>query len=67
MHVKSLFKLQFLNTSIVKMTKLCLPLFPNTALNVSSCQPHVEVTLTTSNDTIIKAVLIFAEGIFEVG
>ena len=29
-------------------------------------QPHVEVTLSTSNDTIIKAVLIFAEGIFEV-
>ena len=29
-------------------------------------QPHVEVTLSTSNDTIIKSVLIFAEGIFEV-
>ena len=27
--------------------------------------PHVEVTLSTSNDTTIKAVLIFAEGIFE--
>jgi len=26
----------------------------------------VEVTLTTSNNTIIRAVLIFAEGIFEV-
>lgn len=28
-------------------------------------QPHVEVTLTTSNDTLIRSVLIFAEGIFE--
>ena len=28
-------------------------------------QPHVEVTLSTSNDTLIKCVLIFAEGIFE--
>ena len=27
--------------------------------------PHVEVSLTTSNDTIIRGVLIFAEGIFE--
>lgn len=26
----------------------------------------MEVTLSTSNDTIIKSVLIFAEGIFEV-
>ena len=32
----------------------------------SMFQPHVEVTLSTSNDTIIKSVLIFAEGIFEV-
>ncbi len=29
-----------------------------------SFQPHVEVTLSTSNDTQIKCVLIFAEGIF---
>ena len=28
-------------------------------------QPHVEVTLSTSNDTLIRCVLIFAEGIFE--
>ena len=28
-------------------------------------QPHVEVGLATSNDTLIKCVLIFAEGIFE--
>ena len=28
-------------------------------------QPHVEVTLATSNDTLIRSVLIFAEGIFE--
>ncbi|XP_064601546.1 Bardet-Biedl syndrome 2 protein homolog [Liolophura sinensis] len=28
-------------------------------------QPHVELTISTSNDTIIRAVLIFAEGIFE--
>ena len=27
--------------------------------------PHVEVRLTTSNDTIIRSVLIFAEGIFD--
>ena len=27
--------------------------------------PHVEVSLTTSNDTIIRSVLIFAEGIFD--
>ena len=27
--------------------------------------PHVEVSLTTSNDTVIRGVLIFAEGIFE--
>jgi len=37
------------------------------AINLGSegKQPHVEVTLTTSNNTIIKAALIFAEGIFE--
>ena len=28
-------------------------------------QPHVEVGLSTSNDTLIRCVLIFAEGIFE--
>ncbi|XP_069496392.1 BBSome complex member BBS2 [Ambystoma mexicanum] len=27
--------------------------------------PHVELSISTSNDTIIRAVLIFAEGIFE--
>ena len=27
--------------------------------------PHVEITLTTSNDTVIRGVLIFAEGIFD--
>ncbi|XP_066971024.1 Bardet-Biedl syndrome 2 protein homolog isoform X2 [Macrobrachium rosenbergii] len=27
--------------------------------------PHVEIALATTNDTIIKAVIIFAEGIFE--
>ena len=36
------------------------------SVNLLSFQPHVEVTLSTSNDTIIKSVLIFAEGIFEV-
>ncbi|XP_023337045.1 Bardet-Biedl syndrome 2 protein homolog isoform X2 [Eurytemora carolleeae] len=37
------------------------------AINLGSegKQPHVEVTLSTSNNTIIRAVLIFAEGIFE--
>jgi len=34
-------------------------------LGAEGKQPHVEVTLSTSNTTIIKAVLIFAEGIFE--
>lgn len=28
-------------------------------------QPHIEVIMTTSNDTLIRSVLIFAEGIFE--
>ena len=28
-------------------------------------QAHVEVSLSTSNETIIRSVLIFAEGIFE--
>ena len=28
-------------------------------------QAHVEVSLSTSNETVIKSVLIFAEGIFE--
>ncbi|KAG9467357.1 Bardet-Biedl syndrome 2 protein isoform X2 [Eleutherodactylus coqui] len=40
-----------------------------TALSVnmgSDLQPaHVELSISTSNDTIIRAVLIFAEGIFE--
>lgn len=27
--------------------------------------PHVELSISTSNDTVIRAVLIFAEGIFE--
>ena len=36
-------------------------------MSFSPPQPHVEVSLSTSNDTVIKAVLIFAEGIFEVG
>jgi len=33
---------------------------------IDEVKPHVEVTLSTSNDTIIRSVLIFAEGIFEV-
>ena len=37
------------------------------SMSFSPPQPHVEVSLSTSNDTVIKAVLIFAEGIFEVG
>ena len=28
-------------------------------------QAHVEVSLSTSNETIIRSVLIFAEGIFD--
>ncbi|XP_043935476.1 Bardet-Biedl syndrome 2 protein [Protopterus annectens] len=40
-----------------------------TALSVNlgseSQSPHVELNISTSNDTIIRAVLIFAEGIFE--
>ena len=28
-------------------------------------QPHVEIALATTNDTVIRAVIIFAEGIFE--
>lgn len=28
-------------------------------------QPHVEIAIETTNDTIVRAVLIFAEGIFE--
>ncbi|CAG7724141.1 unnamed protein product [Allacma fusca] len=28
-------------------------------------QPHIEITLSTNNDTVIKAALIFAEGIFQ--
>ncbi|KAM8946161.1 BBSome complex member BBS2 isoform 2-T2 [Pelodytes ibericus] len=40
-----------------------------TALSVSlgsdTQTPHVELSISTSNDTIIRAVLIFAEGIFE--
>lgn len=28
-------------------------------------QPHVEISLSTNNDTIIAAVMVFAEGIFE--
>lgn len=39
-------------------------------INVTSCinflcQPHVEIALATTNDTVIRAVIIFAEGIFE--
>ncbi|KAM4614369.1 BBSome complex member BBS2 [Discoglossus pictus] len=45
----------------------------NTQLQTALCvsigsdtqNPHVELSITTSNDTIIRAVLIFAEGIFE--
>ena len=33
--------------------------------NKSQAGPHVEITLTTSNDTVIRGVLIFAEGIFD--
>ncbi|XP_041460099.1 Bardet-Biedl syndrome 2 protein homolog [Lytechinus variegatus] len=40
-----------------------------TTLSVNSgaekTSPHVELTVNTSNDTVLKAVLIFAEGIFE--
>jgi hypothetical protein len=25
--------------------------------------PHIEITLSTNNDTVIRAVLIFAEGV----
>ena len=28
-------------------------------------QPHVELSISTTNDTIIKLVMIFAEGVFE--
>lgn len=28
-------------------------------------QPHVEISLSTNNETIISAVMVFAEGIFE--
>jgi len=28
-------------------------------------QPHIEITLATNNDTLIRAALIFAEGIFQ--
>ncbi|XP_005991756.1 Bardet-Biedl syndrome 2 protein homolog [Latimeria chalumnae] len=35
------------------------------SLRSESQAPHVELTISTSNDTIIRAVLIFAEGIFE--
>lgn len=28
-------------------------------------QPHVELSISTTNDTIIKTVMIFAEGVFE--
>ncbi|XP_043234328.1 Bardet-Biedl syndrome 2 protein homolog [Amphibalanus amphitrite] len=31
----------------------------------STVPPHVEITLATSNDTIMRAALIFAEGIFQ--
>eukprot|EP00095_Tigriopus_kingsejongensis_P005469 maker-scaffold865_size87005-snap-gene-0.23 protein:Tk05469 transcript:maker-scaffold865_size87005-snap-gene-0.23-mRNA-1 annotation:"bardet-biedl syndrome 2 protein homolog" len=34
-------------------------------LGTQTRSPHVEVSLSTSNDTIIRGVLIFAEGIFE--
>ncbi|XP_023240900.1 Bardet-Biedl syndrome 2 protein homolog [Centruroides sculpturatus] len=40
-----------------------------TALSINSGSenkaPHVDISLQTSNDTIIKSVLIFAEGIFD--
>lgn len=32
--------------------------------NFNYFQPHVELCLTTNNETIIRAVLVFAEGIF---
>ena len=28
-------------------------------------QPHVELSISTTNETIIKTVMIFAEGVFE--
>lgn len=28
-------------------------------------QPHVELSISTTNDTIIRTVMIFAEGVFE--
>lgn len=28
-------------------------------------QPHVELSISTTNDTIIRSVMIFAEGVFE--
>ena len=36
-----------------------------TLLDRTVLQAHVEVSLSTSNETVIKSVLIFAEGIFE--
>nr|XP_033796514.1 Bardet-Biedl syndrome 2 protein isoform X2 [Geotrypetes seraphini] len=44
-------------------TQLQTALSVNLGSETQSC--HVELTISTSNDTIIRAVLIFAEGIFE--
>ncbi|KAB0804754.1 hypothetical protein PPYR_01724 [Photinus pyralis] len=35
------------------------------ATNEESSKPHVEIFISTNNDTIIRAVVIFAEGIFK--
>ncbi|XP_048461695.1 Bardet-Biedl syndrome 2 protein homolog isoform X2 [Rhincodon typus] len=34
-------------------------------VDTANQRPHVELSISTSNDTIIRAVLIFAEGIFD--
>lgn len=52
-----------LNGVIPAQTQLSTSLSLN--LGTDSKSPHVEVTLSTSNDTLIRCVLIFAEGIFE--
>lgn len=50
-------KLSLFNTAIVKDNK--------TQANFLLLQPHVEIFVSTNNSTIIKAVIVFAEGIFK--
>ena len=47
------------------IVSVCVETCQHQTCLINPPQPHVEVTLSTSNDTIIKSVLIFAEGIFE--